>query len=409
MTKIQNPKHMSLYVHFINDSPVKLWGLTSRQRLKRVLNGAGVTDIVESIASLPQNCTVLLLRGDFLFDDRLVNYLVETPDILLEVPGAQTDVVVAAHVSSSKALQAREVVEGTLTAVSLPAVNIETLETLSVSFQERLRKFEPPFALPVSPENRRDLECRLFNWSYKGVTDLVTKWAWPRPARWAVGQCVDFGLRPNHVTIVSLLLVILAGVLFAYGQYGWGLLAGWLMTFLDTVDGKLARVTVTSSRFGHYFDHAIDLVHPPVWYALWGLGLGNSYPGDLGLSLNTTLWLMLAGYVAGRLVEATFTLGLGRFGIFCWRPLDSYFRLITARRNPCMILLTAGTLLGRPDWGLFAVVVWTLSTSLFLLIRLMTAVYKRMEGGLLRSWFLDIDQTKRKQPLTVRLFAHKQN
>jgi hypothetical protein len=39
----------------------------------------------------------------------------------------------------------------------------------------------------------------------------------------------------------------------------------------------------------------------------------------------------------------------------------------------------------------------------------MMAVYKRMEGGLLRSWFLDIDQSKQNQPLAVRLFTHKKN
>jgi hypothetical protein len=117
--------------------------------------------------------------------------------------------------------------------------------------------------------------------------------------------------------------------------------------------------------------------------------------------------LIVVGYVLGRLAEGVFLAWLGKFGIFCWHPFDSYFRLITARRNPCLILLTAGTLLGRPDWGLFAVAVWTLSTSLFLLIRLMMAVYTRMEVGPLRSWFLDIDQTKQKQPLAVRLFTHR--
>jgi hypothetical protein len=30
-----------------------------------------------------------------------------------------------------------------------------------------------------------------------------------------------------------------------------------------------------------------------------------------------------------------------------------------------------------------------------------------MEVGPLRSWFLDIDQTKQKQPLAVRLFTHR--
>ena len=51
------------------------------------------------------------------------------------------------------------------------------------------------------------------------------------------------------------------------------------MTFLDTVDGKLARVTVNSSYFGHLFDHAIDLISPPFWYLIWGLGLESWQPG----------------------------------------------------------------------------------------------------------------------------------
>ena len=42
------------------------------------------------------------------------------------------------------------------------------------------------------------------------------------------------------------------------------------MTFLDTVDGKLARVTLTSSPFGNVLDHSLDLIHPPFWYWAWG-------------------------------------------------------------------------------------------------------------------------------------------
>jgi phosphatidylglycerophosphate synthase len=400
---------MSLYAHFINDSAVKLWGLTSRQRKLRVLKSAGVTDIVDDLTIVPDNSSALLLRGDYLFDDRVIHYLVQTPDVLLKISQAPIDTFVAAHVTSEQAPEAVNIIEGIASTDTMPGVGTETLETLSISFQQRLLKFEPPFVLPIVPEAKRFLERRLFDWSYKGVTDLITKWVWPRPAQWVVGQCVRFGLRPNHVTIIGLLLVILAGVLFAYGWYGWGLLAGWLMTFLDTVDGKLARVTVTSSKFGHYFDHLIDLIHPPIWYILWGLGLGVSQFNFIGLSINTAFWLIMIGYAGGRLVEGAFLAWLGKFGIFCWRPIDSYFRLITARRNPCLILLTAGALIGHPDWGLIAVVIWTMVTSIFLLGRLLMALIRRQAAGSVRSWFLDIDQTKQKQPLAVRLFTHKKN
>jgi len=398
---------MSFYIHFIKDSPVKLWGLTSRRRKLRLLRSAGVTDIVDDLTGLPDNSPALLLRGDYLFDDRVIHYLVNTPDVLLKISQASTDTFVAAHVTAGQALEASDIIEGTATVDAIPGVRTETLENLSISFQQRLLKFEPPFVLPVLPETKRFLERKLFDWSYKGVTDLITKWVWPRPAQWVVGQCVRFGLRPNHVTILGLLLVILAGVLFAYGWYGWGLLAGWLMTFLDTVDGKLARVTVTSSKFGHYFDHLIDLVHPPIWYILWGLGLGVSRFDFIGLSIDAVFWLIVVGYAVGRLVEGAFLAWLGKFGIFCWRPIDAYFRLITARRNPCLVLLTAGTLIGHPDWGLIAVAIWTVVTSIFLLGRLLMALISKQTAGSVRSWFLDIDQTQQKQPLAVRLFTHR--
>jgi len=399
--------YMSLFAHIIGDSPIKIWGLTSYERKLRVLKGAGVAHIVDDIATVPENSSILLLRGDFLFDDRVINYLVQTPGILLKISQGSGDAFVAAHVTVGQAMEACDVITATETAVFPAGVTIETLDRLSISFQQRLLKLEPPFVLPITSENKRNLECRLFDWSYKGVTDCVTKWVWPLPARWVVGQCVRFGFRPNHVTVIGLILAILAGIFFACGWYGWGLLAGWLMTFLDTVDGKLARVTVTSSKFGHYFDHIIDLIHPPVWYILWGLGLGMSQFNFGGLSRAAVFWLIVTGYIFGRLVEGVFLTWLGKFGIFCWRPIDSYFRLITARRNPCLILLTAGYFVGLPGWGLFAVTVWTVTTSIFLVIRLLMAIKTKLAGGSIRTWFSDIDQNSRQQPLAVRLFTRR--
>src|SRR3546814_1645470 len=70
---------------------------------------------------------------------------------------------------------------------------------------------------------------------------------------------------------------------------------------------------------------------------------------------------MLAGYGLGRLCEGYFIRRFG-FSIFVWRRFDSLSRLITARRNPNMILLGLGWLAGRPDIGLLAVVLWTLAS-----------------------------------------------
>ena len=44
---------MTIYAHIIKDNPVQHWGLTPRQRILRLLASAGVTDIVDDIASIP--------------------------------------------------------------------------------------------------------------------------------------------------------------------------------------------------------------------------------------------------------------------------------------------------------------------------------------------------------------------
>jgi phosphatidylglycerophosphate synthase len=194
-------------------------------------------------------------------------------------------------------------------------------------------------------------------------------------------------------------------VLFMQGQFALGLVAAWLMTFLDTVDGKLARVTVSYTRFGDWFDHSLDLVHPPLWYLAWGMGIAAASDSVVGLPLGPTVVLIVVGYVLGRLVEGTFSFWLGGFSIFSWRPIDSYSRLITARRNPCLILLTVGLTSGRPDLGLGAVAVWTLLSTLFLLLRLATAWYQRRTTGPLRSWLTEIDPKAGSPFLAIRWFA----
>jgi hypothetical protein len=105
------------------------------------------------------------------------------------------------------------------------------------------------------------------------------------------------------------------------------------------------------------------------------------------------------------MVEGIFQWWLGGFVIFCWKPLDSYFRLITARRNPNLILLTGSFLLGRPDLGLEAVAIWTVGSTMILLARLLMAVWEKATRGSLTSWLAEIDPGNRNS-LAVRMFTN---
>jgi len=274
---------------------------------------------------------------------------------------------------------------------------------MEVSYQDHLKKNDPPYLYSVNKENRSRLEATLFTSVYKSVTDLITKWVWPLPARWATRLCVHLGVRPNHLTLTGLVLVVLAAVAFFHGNYGTGLGLAWMMTFLDTVDGKLARVTLTSSRIGHLLDHGMDIIHPPFWYLAWGIGLNAAImPGS---TLTSLLWLMLAAYIGGRICEILFEMMVAPFAIFAWRPVDSYNRLITARRNPNLLLLTSSYLMMRPDLGLWAVVMWHIVSTLVLALRLVQGWLHKGRHGPLQTWLNEVDPVHDRTNLAVRIFT----
>jgi phosphatidylglycerophosphate synthase len=256
---------------------------------------------------------------------------------------------------------------------------VETAEAPRFAYNEVLRKRAVPFVLDTRAVPMRDIEWRMFGASYKGATDFVTKWLWPVPAFHATRACAALGLSPNMVTLISFLLVIAAFALFANGQFAWGIAAAWPMTFLDTVDGKLARVTVTSSKWGNVFDHGIDMIHPPFWYWAWAMGL--TAPAET----TTALWIIVGGYVFGRLIEGVF-IALFKFEMHVWRPFDFWLRTVTARRNPNLAILTIGIVLGAPGAAFTAVAGWTAICLALHLIRLGQSVVDRARGHAVESF-----------------------
>jgi len=94
---------------------------------------------------------------------------------------------------------------------------------------------------------------------------------------------------------------------------------------------------------------------------------------------------IVIGYVAQRVIEGLF---IARFKmhIHVWRKIDSQFRLITARRNPNMVILVAALLAGRPDVGLELVALWTIVSLIFHIVRLAQAEMQSWRGQPVVSW-----------------------
>ena len=367
-------------------SQVEIWGLSVAERLERSLLRAGCPRVVTTGArpeEAPTSGTFVLCRDDAVLDERLVARLVETPGTVLLAPsnGRGTRWPVAAHVDAAQLEAAVGLVGSPVSSAPLdlpPGLRAVSPEELSPAYVAALRKTERPYAFfPVTADQARRIEDHLFAAAYKGSTDLVTKWVWPVPAAALTRALARRRIPPNAVTAASWVLAVLAGVLFYAGAFAPGLLAAWLMTFLDTVDGKLARCTLTSSRFGHVFDHGLDLIHPPLWWLAWGLGL----PPGTGWATAITV----GGYLVGRLLEGLFLLAF-KIETHSWRPVDAMFRTITARRNPNLLLLSVATVGGRPDLGMVMVALWTLASLAFHTLRLLQAALRHLRGETIEPW-----------------------
>lgn len=374
----------------VGRSGVELWGLSQGERWRRLLTRAGAGEPLAEGHALPTAGRTILVRADCVVEDTLVQALVRTPDVILTVVGADGERrAVAAHVAADRAGEAvRWLERGRMAADERPeGLRVLRPEELGSPYNHALRKRAVPYVLSLSEDAPREIERRMFAGAYKGVTDFVTKWIWPVPARWATAWAARRHISANAVTWASLAFVLIALWRFAVGDFLGGLACAWIMTFLDTVDGKLARVTLTSSRAGDALDHGIDLLHPPFWYAAWWYGLEATGAAASEI-LTPALWIIVAGYLAGRAIEGLF---IWRFAIemHAWRPLDSRFRLFTARRNPNLALLTLGAVLGRADMGFLAVALWTVLSLLFHSVRLAQAAAAGRHGAPVRSWLAE--------------------
>ena len=350
------------------------FGMDARDRACRLATNAGF-----ECAEEPQPGRAMLLASmRYAWDPAWLKAMRSRPMTMLTLG----DEPVMAHVpvdanlaAAAAGLEDHEVVEG---------YELVPAETAELNYAE-LRKRERPFVMPLDENDPEPVERAAYDAAYKGVTDVLTLYLWRRPAFYLTRWAARARIAPNAVTTVGAILCVLAFLLFWRGEYWWGVLSGFIFMVLDTVDGKLARVTGASSKWGEVFDHGIDLVHPPFWYWAWEHGLATFGRPLEPVFATMVLWTIIGGYVAQRLIEGIFIKRLG-LEIHVWRPVDSKFRLITARRNPNMVILVVALLFRRPDVGLELVAGWTLASLIFHAVRLAQANELLGQGQRITSW-----------------------
>jgi phosphatidylglycerophosphate synthase len=359
----------------VGDNPARPFGMGARERAFRLAANAGF-----GCADKPlEGRAALLASLDYAWDPAWIREIRNRPRAVLTLGGRPVMAHVPAGEDADLALAA--VANGTEIA-GYDVVAAEHAELTNTA----LRKRERPFVLPLDPADPEPVERAAYDAAYKGVTDALTLYLWRKPAFYLTRWAARAGLKPNFITAIGAVGCLLAFWLFWNGHYWLGVAAGFTFMMLDTVDGKLARCTGASSKWGNVFDHGIDLIHPPFWWWAWAHGLA-AYGRPLTPFYEImVLSVIVGGYVAQRLIEG---LSIKRFSgmeIHVWQKLDSQFRLITARRNPNMVILVAALLVGRPDAGLVLVAWWTLVSLIFHAVRLAQMTERRRRGRKVVSW-----------------------
>lgn len=371
----------ALPVVTIGENPVKLWGLTLSERVARIARAAQFAP-VEAAPDGP----AILSNAAHAWDPSWLRHVAAHPGMVITLGG------VPALAHGGDAGQTARIAEAM--AAGMPLADAAGLDVVAYESgptieNKALRKRETPFLMALTRESVCPIERASYFGAYKGVTDLLTKYLWPEWALVLTRICAKLGVTPNMVTTVGAVFCVIATVLFAQGHYWAGMATGLVFMVLDTVDGKLARCTITSSAWGNVFDHGMDLVHPPFWWWFWATGLAA---WGLAYDSATFWWVQGAiqgGYLVQRLIEGVFMRQNGMMHIHVWQRFDSRFRLITARRNPNMVILFVAMLFARPDLGLVAVAWWTALSCLIHAVRLVQAWIVRARGGTITSWLAE--------------------
>ncbi len=104
-------------------------------------------------------------------------------------------------------------------------------------------------------------------------------------------------VKPNHISVVTFSLGIIAALLAAWGGWFGFALAGLVFqanSIIDGIDGELARVRYEFSLLGEWLDTLSDDFSDVFFWAGLGVGAWRTFPTDI-MGFGPEIWLWLGG------------------------------------------------------------------------------------------------------------------
>ena len=397
-----NPKTKAILFAQYPYSEERLWGMTLTEKLVRQLSVAGIEyctiyfnpdreialrkdlkkwhpidvefkslnasegeTLVDHLKLDPSN--YLVLQGNTIVDPRILDLLIEKASGNETINIQSGDHAPAAFTITSGVIDKIKP-ESDLIAVA-KSTSTETVKTSDMdSYIAKMRRRMEPFLFEIdNPEILKKVEKVAFTSIYKGATDFITKYVWPLPTRWMVHLISPTGITPNQITYVSMVLSFGAIPFFFMGWFWIAWIMGIVMSFLDTLDGKLARLTQRTSDAGHWLDNASDTIYLWLWYA----GIGWYFAEDIldFQDINViAAWSLVGFFTIDKIITGLFKKLFGA-QLHDFAPIDWHARVYIARRNPFLVVLLIGLIINDPVFGLHAMAVWQTATFAFHMMR----------------------------------------
>ena len=325
---------------------------------------------------------LLLLAGDVLYDERVLAHLLQQgPGNLVVGEGGSAALFAAAE----SLPQTAKLWDGTRDG-SWPLEELtKAADGLGLQVQHpadfehyvpSLRLTMVPFMVSVDEvEDLWPLDYLMYRRTFKGVIDAVARYGYYHLVRWITRQLSATTLPPNLFTLLSVVCIWGAVPCFVLGHLGWGVLVAWCGVLLDSVDGKLARLTLQLSDAMGAFEHIAAMPGLGLWYAAlgWHFSAGALFTTH-PMALAT--WALLGVFLLDKIATGSFKKLYGR-ELFDYAPVDAAFHLIAGRRNTSLLLLTLGLVFDRAAESFALIGLWTAFTLLFHLGRFAWVAVRR--------------------------------
>ncbi len=284
----------------------------------------------------------IVVAADLLIDQRLLAWLTaQTTDVMLSSRTGEPP-------ETAAFLRAKS-----LDAPSAGAARINVVAAASLPAYWEAMHGEVPFHLRRIATERDAEEAWqiLLDYIQRRTLELPARYFDPFFENLLIRRLAPTAITANQVTLATTVLGFVVAALYFTGWLRVGVLLAIFVEVLDGVDGKLARITRTTSKAGEY-EHILDFFYENSWWLALGFFLRNA---------SKFAWLAAILMVAFDLIDnIVYAIADVRWG----RSVDnaslflSRFRLVAGRRNIYSWLFLPGFFLGAPTISFYFAVAW---------------------------------------------------